>query len=74
MQTLELEERVDELERRVESLARAVEALPSPSARTVEPDAWRRTVGAFQNDPIYEDVVRLGRNYRKRQKNAGPGH
>lgn len=28
---------------------------------------WRRTVGIFQNDPDFEEAVRLGREYREQQ-------
>jgi hypothetical protein len=55
-----LEKRVEEPEKRVAELASQL----SPSPRTKDP--WR-TFGAFQNDPDFDEAVRLGREYRRQQ-------
>ena len=55
-----LEKRVKELEKQVAEL----------KARLISLDGtkdWRRTVGIFQNDPDFEEAVRLGREYREQQ-------
>ena len=55
-----LEKRVEELEKKVAELS----AQGVPSQRKKD---WRRTFGAFQNDPDFEEAVRLGREYRQQQ-------
>jgi hypothetical protein len=60
-----LSERVAELEADVAELKKLVR--PRSDAPEPANDAWRETFGAFKDDPIYEDVVRLGRAWRKRQ-------
>jgi hypothetical protein len=56
-----LEQRVEELEKKVGELNAQVLQL-----RPLEKD-WRRTFGIFQNDPDFEEAVRLGREYREQQ-------
>ena len=55
-----LEKRVEELEKKVAELS----AQPVVSTRKKNP--WR-TFGIFQNDPDFEEAVRLGREYRDQQ-------
>ena len=55
-----LEKRVEELERKVAELG----AKPSLPARKKDP--WR-TFGIFQDDPDFQEAVRLGREYREQQ-------
>jgi len=55
-----LEKRVRELEKKVAELSGGA---PIP-ARKKDP---RRTFGIFQNDPEFEEAVRLGREYRQQQ-------
>jgi len=55
------------LEKRVEALEKQVAELRTLglfSARKKDP--WR-TFGMFQNDPDWEEAVRLGREYREQQ-------
>ncbi len=56
----EIESRVAVLEAKVEQLQRKLEA--------VVPDAkpwWEHIVGAFADDPAFEEAMRLGRKYRE---------
>ncbi len=56
----EIESRVAVLEAKVEQLQRKLEA--------VAPDAkpwWEHIVGAFADDPAFEEAMRLGREYRE---------
>jgi hypothetical protein len=55
-----LEKRVEELEKKVAELS------AKPALRTRKKD-WRRTIGIFENDPDFEEAVRLGREYREQQ-------
>jgi hypothetical protein len=55
-----LEERVAELERKVAELTSQPTSLPKNKD-------WRRTVGAFKDDPHFDEAVRLGREYREQQ-------
>jgi len=56
-----LEERVATLERELTALKQKVEQ--GPSARD-----WRRSVGIFADDPVFEEMVREGRKYREEQR------
>lgn len=55
-----LEQRVQELEKKVAELS--VKTTNSPRQK----NPWR-TFGIFQNDPDFEEAVRLGREYREQQ-------
>jgi hypothetical protein len=68
MSTLKLADRVAELERELAELKRVVRAaLPATAPDAPGPDDWKSIVGAFKDDPFYDDMVRLGRAYRRRQ-------
>jgi hypothetical protein len=55
------------LEQRVESLEKKVAELSvHPAHASGKKDPWR-TFGIFQNDPAFEEAVRLGQEYRKQQ-------
>lgn len=54
----QLERRISALEERLERLDRAQTSVPSKPW-------WRRTAGRFANDPMFEEIVRLGREYRE---------
>jgi hypothetical protein len=55
-----------ELAKRVEALEKAVAELRS---RMSGPDPqrpwWRLDAGRFRDDPVFEEIVRLGREYRE---------
>jgi hypothetical protein len=66
--TSKLSDRVTELEREIAELRDEVRGKHQESlARRPHKDAWKRTIGAFKDDPFYDDMVRLGRAWRKRQ-------
>jgi hypothetical protein len=63
-----LADRVAELERDVQELKQALrERLPADPPRQPAKDAWRKSVGVFKDDPMFDDVVRFGKAYRRRQ-------
>jgi hypothetical protein len=70
---MKLTDRVAELEREVAELKRVARAgtQPLPDGRSNSDrsasDDWKSIVGIFKDDPFYDDMVRLGRAYRKRQ-------
>lgn len=55
-----VEDELAELKSRIDKLASGRSTDPAP-------DAWRSFVGAFADDPTFEEAVRLGREWRKRQ-------
>jgi hypothetical protein len=57
---IKLESRVAILEAKVEQLQRKLEAV-TPDARPW----WEHLVGAFADDPAFEEAMRLGREYRE---------
>jgi len=60
MAASEIELRVAALEAKVEELQR--------SLKVVAPDTrpwWEHVVGAFADDPAFEEAMRLGREYRE---------
>lgn len=75
---------LDELEKRVAALEKAVTQLQAQVGK--EPTGagpwWITEAGRFANDPVFDEIVRLGREYReslhpdrrkkKPKKNARP--
>ena len=61
MTTAEMEMKIRTLERDVAAL-KALAAEPSSA-----PGSWRSTIGMFDGDSEYADVIRLGREYRRQQ-------
>ncbi len=57
-----------ELESRLESLERDVARLKALATNSPEPGAWRTTIGMFDNDPEFAEVIRLGREFRKQER------
>lgn len=57
---VDLESRVAILEAKVERLQRELEAVV-PDGRPW----WQQIVGTFADDPMYEEAMRLGREYRE---------
>jgi hypothetical protein len=57
--SLLLEQRVANLEAEVATLKRRVEK------RDRSTPWWEQIVGTFENDPIYEKAMQLGRKYRQ---------
>ena len=55
------------LEKRVEELEKQVAELKTRLTSSNGTKDWRRTIGLFQNDPDFEEAVRLGREYREQQ-------
>jgi hypothetical protein len=55
-----LEERVAALEAEVARLRLKVEGAASQRR-----DWWNEIAGTFANDPLYEEAMRLGREYRE---------
>ncbi|HEV3081820.1 MAG TPA: hypothetical protein VGY66_18715 [Gemmataceae bacterium] len=74
-----IERRLVALEAEVMRLKESFEKLAAP-----ERPWWKEVAGTFVNDPIYEEAMRLGRQYREslrpkpRKKRKGsngrPGH
>jgi hypothetical protein len=55
----DLEQRVTDLEAEVSNLKRQFDTL-----NTFQP-WWKQIVGTFENDPIYDEAMKLGRHYRQ---------
>ena len=55
------------IELRVAALEAEVAQLKQMLASVIKPAKpwWEEIVGAFENDPIYEEAMRLGREYRE---------
>ena len=58
----DLRRRVEELEARMAALGQPV----TPGAAAAK-RGWRTQVGAFGDDPLYAEIVRLGRAWRDAQ-------
>ena len=55
----------ESVEQRVEALEKEVAELRAQLAE-MKPD-WRRSIGAFANDPVYDSAMKLGREWREAQ-------
>lgn len=69
-----IEKRLERVEAELADLKRRVEASAVPLQKD-----WRKTVGMSANDPEFDEMIRLGREYRKSQRwedepDAGTGH
>jgi hypothetical protein len=62
---LDMTDELQLLERRVEQLERDVSALRTQAAITRDQPWWQRIAGRFENDPIFDEIVRLGSEYRQ---------
>ena len=58
----------DTLERRVETLEAELRELAQEVREKKRTRDWTRTVGVFANDPVFEEAMRLGREYREKQR------
>jgi hypothetical protein len=66
MSDMKLERRMADLELEVQSLRKKVEEL---SGKT---PWWDRIAGTFEQDPIYERAMKLGKKYRRAQRSDDP--
>lgn len=59
-----------ELENRISALEKEVALLKSKIEQNEKPKKpwWEEIVGTFANDPIYDEAMRLGREYRLAQR------
>ena len=62
----QIERRLLALEREVAQLRAQVTRLASPNPRW-----WRENAGRFANDPVFDEIVRLGREYRESLRMGG---
>ena len=63
MSNTELENRISVLEKEVAFLKQKIEK----DEKSKEP-WWKQRIGMFANDPIYDEAMRLGREYRLSQR------
>ena len=61
---------IEELTKRGEALEAALAELrakqvPAPNGQR---PWWEENVGRFANDPVFDEIVRLGREYRESQR------
>ena len=57
-------EEIQLLEERISQLERDVSLLKSHAPDPGDPPWWERIAGRFENDPAFDEIVRLGREYR----------
>lgn len=56
---------VAELEKRVDALEKELANLRAIVGKSAEDRPWLRTFGVFANDPGFDEIVRLGRQWRE---------
>ena len=61
-----LEERLIMVETRLDTLQRLIEER-LPQNPTTAKRGWQAIVGTFADDPLYEEAMRLGREWREAQ-------
>lgn len=64
MTNIELEKRIAVLEAEVATLKSKVEKKDEKT----EIPWWKQRIGVFADDPIYDEAMRLGREYRESQQ------
>ena len=59
-----IEEHLVTLETRMDTLQHQIEANLTPTVPTPK-RGWKAIVGTFAHDPLYEEAMRLGREWRE---------
>jgi hypothetical protein len=59
-----MSEELQLLEKRVAQLEHEVSLLKSRATIPLGQPWWERIAGRFENDPAFDEIVRLGREYR----------
>ena len=62
-----MDEDIQVLKDRVAKLEQDVGKLKSRSIRQADQPWWERISGRFENDAAFQEIVRLGREYRAAQ-------
>ena len=60
-------ERLNSLETRLTDLQRQFEERLLSATTPKHKRGWKAIVGTFENDPLYEEAMRLGRQWRETQ-------
>lgn len=68
MTTLELEKRLTALEAEVVSLKQQTTTNKPTAALPSSIPWWQEISGAFKDDPIFDEAMRLGREWRESQR------
>ena len=64
---------VAQLERRLEKVEKTIEELTRRGAAEKSPRWYATHAGRFANDPVFDEIVRLGKDYRDSQRPAKKG-
>jgi hypothetical protein len=62
-----IEERLAALEEQVAELAKEIQRLHDENQRNGKTSWIEKITGSFQDDPEFEEILRLGREYRRSQ-------
>ena len=65
-------EELQVLERRVAQLEREVSLLKSHTTEPSDQPWWEQIAGRFENDQAFDEIVRLGREYRDSLRSEEP--
>ncbi len=67
MTSQQLEERSQQLEARVETLETELAQMRQTIAHTLQKKEpwWLKVAGSFENDPTFDEAVRLGQEWRR---------
>ena len=63
MSTAKLQEQVDRLERELAELRTFMMASPAQPRKR----SWEKTFGMFKDDPLFDEIIKQGREYRESQ-------
>lgn len=61
-----MEDDIQQLKDRIDRIEREVMAIKSSSPAADQP-WWKKVAGRFENDAAFDEIVRLGREYRESQ-------
>jgi hypothetical protein len=58
---------IADLEARLTSLEKAIAQLQDQVNKALAPSGpwWKTEAGRFANDPVFDEIIRLGREYRE---------
>jgi len=63
---------ISQLEQRLEAVEREVQKLRAQRRPAPKKNKWwRESAGRFEKDPLFDQIVQLGRKYRKSTRKPG---
>ena len=64
--------KISQLEKRLTRVEEELKELKAAMTPAPKVPWWREIMGGFKDDPVFDEIVRLGAQIRKRDRKARP--